>query len=54
MSFNRLLEKSPTKGSFQWLVLIMGKDECSRSTGINFETFIVFHLHKRLAKRFAV
>ena len=54
MSFNRLFEKSPTESSFKWSVLIMDKGECRRSTRINFETFIVFHLHKRLAKQFTV
>ena len=32
----------------------MDKGEYNRSTGINFETFFVFDLHKRLAKRFTV
>ena len=54
MSFNRLFEKSPTKSSFKWSVLIMDKGECRRSTRINFGTFIAFDLHKRLAKRFTV
>ena len=44
MSFNRLFEKSPAKGSFKWSALILDKGECRRSTGINFETFIVFDL----------
>ena len=35
MSFNRLFEKSPTKSSFKWSVLIMDKGECRRSTRIN-------------------
>ena len=54
MSFNRLFEKSPTKSSFKWSVLIMDKGECRRSTRINFGTFIAFDLHKQLAKRFTV
>ena len=54
MSFNRLFEKSPTKSSFKWSVLIMDKGECRHSTRINFGTFIGFDLHKRLAKRFTV
>ena len=49
MSFNRLLEKSPAKSSFKLSILILDKGECRRSTGINFGTFIVFDLHKRLA-----
>ena len=46
MSFNRLFERSPRKSSFKWSVIIMDKGECRRSTRINFETFIVFDLHK--------
>ena len=49
MSFNRLSEKSSTKGSFKWSVLIVEKGECSRPTGTNFENFITFVFHKRLA-----
>ena len=41
MSFNRLFEKSPTKNSFKWSVLIVDKGECRRSTGMNFGTFTV-------------
>ena len=41
MSFNRLFEESPRKCSFKWSFLIMDKGGCRRSTGINFETFIV-------------
>ena len=52
--FNRLFEKSPTKISFKWSVLIMDKGECWCCAAINFGTFIVFGLHKRLAKRFTV
>ena len=42
-------EKSPAKSSFKLSVLILDKGECRRSTGINFGTFIVFDLYKRLA-----
>ena len=49
MSFNGLFEKWATKSSFKWSVLIEDKGECKFSTGINFRTFIVFSLHKRLA-----
>ena len=49
MSFNRLFQKSPTKSSFKWSLLIVDKGEWRRSAGINFGTFIVFDLHKRLA-----
>ena len=54
MSFNRRFEKMPAKSSFNWPVLIMDKRECRRSIGINFRTFVVFDLHKRLAKEFTV
>ena len=54
MSFNRSFEKMPAKSSFNWPVFIMDKRECRRSTGINFRTFVVFDLHKRLAKEFTV
>ena len=54
MSFNRVFEKSPTKSSSKWSVLIMEKGECRHSTGINFVTFSVFDLHKGLAKLFTV
>ena len=47
-----LFEKSSTKSSFKWSVLIMDKGECRRSTEIDGGTFIVFDLHKRIAKRF--
>ena len=49
MSFNKLFEKSSKKSSFKWSVLIADKGERRRSTRINFGTFIVFDLHKRLA-----
>ena len=54
MSFKGFFEKSPTKNSFKWSFLIMNKKVCRHSTGINFGTFIVFGLHKQLAKRFTV
>ena len=38
MSFNRLFEKSPTKSSFKWSVLIVDKGECMNSKAINFGT----------------
>ena len=49
LSFNKIFEKSPAKSSFKWSVLTLDKDEYRRFTGINFGTFIVFDLHKRLA-----
>ena len=52
MHFNGLFEKSPTKSSFKWSVLIMNKGECKHSTGKILGKFIVFELHKRLEKRF--
>ena len=52
MSFNRLFKELSRKCSFKWSFLIMDKGGCRRSAGINFETFIVFDLHKRLAKWF--
>ena len=54
LSFNGLFEKSPTRGSLKWSALSMEKSECKRSTRFNFRTYIVFDLHKRLAKRFTV
>ena len=42
MPFRRLFEKSPTKSSFKWSVLIVDKGKCRRSTGINFGTLLFF------------
>ena len=49
-----LLIDLPTESGFKWTVLIMNKCECRLSKEIDFGTFIVFDIHKRLAKRFTV
>ena len=46
-------EKLPNS-ILKWSVFIMDKGECKCSAGIIFGTFIVYDLHKRLAKRFTV
>ena len=48
------LKNRQQKSTFKWSVLIMDKGKCRHSTKINFATFVVFDLHKQLAKRFTV
>lgn len=50
MSINKKLPNS----IFKWSVFIMDTGECNCSAGIIFGTFVVYDLHKRLAKRFTV
>ena len=45
MSFNGHFEKSPTKSSFKWPVLIIDNGECWHSTWVNFGSFIVFYMY---------
>ena len=45
MSFHGHFEKSPTKSSFKWPVLIIDNGECWRSTWVNFGSFIVFYMY---------
>ena len=52
ISFNKLFRKLSTKCSFKLSVITMGKCYYRFFTGISFWTFIVFNLHKRLAKHF--
>ena len=52
MYFKGLFENLPIKSIFKWLILIADKRKCTRSTGVNLRSFIIFDIHKPIAKRF--